>query len=113
MKTERGGHTGEWSDDLYNGVGKYYYANGDIYEGGWAEGQKSGDGRYYFKVSETNSSASHRFRGDHSTDLLGLCRRVEARLKAFGKKIALCQANGYTKMAQRTKALLKIVLQVV
>ena len=35
-------------DDCATGIGTYYFANGDRYEGEWKDGNKDGLGTFYF-----------------------------------------------------------------
>ena len=40
--------TGCIEGNCYNGIGKYRYSNGDVYEGGFKEKKKNGYGKYNF-----------------------------------------------------------------
>ena len=40
--------TGSWVDDQRCGFGKYYYVNGDIYEGEWQNHVRHGQGTYTY-----------------------------------------------------------------
>jgi hypothetical protein len=40
-------YEGEFFDNNYNGIGTYYYPNGDVYDGGWKNGKKHGKGVYF------------------------------------------------------------------
>jgi radial spoke head protein 1 len=44
---------GSWVDDQRCGSGKYYYVNGDIYDGEWQRHVRHGQGNYHYK--ETGS----------------------------------------------------------
>jgi hypothetical protein len=35
-------YEGDWKDDLKSGRGKMNYSNGEVYEGMWVKGKKSG-----------------------------------------------------------------------
>ena len=37
---------GNWHNDVQEGDGKYYYGNGDVYEGKFADGKSHGFGMY-------------------------------------------------------------------
>ena len=38
MKYPSGEYIGQWKDDKRNGIGKYTFSNGEIYEGDWCNG---------------------------------------------------------------------------
>lgn len=44
---------GTWSEDCRHGNGKYYYVNGDTYDGEWHKNLKNGPGTY--TDNQTNS----------------------------------------------------------
>ena len=45
--------TGSWVDDQRCGTGKYYYINGDIYDGEWQNHVRHGQGVYYYSETGT------------------------------------------------------------
>ncbi|VDL93608.1 unnamed protein product, partial [Schistocephalus solidus] len=40
-----------WADDKRNGIGTYYYINGDCYEGEWRNHLRHGQGKYTFAAT--------------------------------------------------------------
>lgn len=42
-------YSGEFKDGLPHGKGKYYWANGNSYEGSWTKGKKEGEGAMTYK----------------------------------------------------------------
>ena len=48
IKTKSGLYVGNLKDNKFNGIGTYYFSNGDIYEGSFREGLIDGNGVYYF-----------------------------------------------------------------
>lgn len=42
---------GEWKDDLRSGKGKYYYTNGDFYDGDWDKHMRHGFGKYVYAAT--------------------------------------------------------------
>ena len=49
---KKGFYEGEWDNNMRNGLGKYYWTNGDIYEGEYRKGIREGVGVYYFESGE-------------------------------------------------------------
>lgn len=47
--------TGSWVDDQRCGFGKYYYINGDIYEGEWQNHVRHGQGTYTYAETGNRS----------------------------------------------------------
>jgi len=43
---------GEWKDNKAHGIGKFWYANGDIYGGEWNENELNGKGRFLQKKDD-------------------------------------------------------------
>lgn len=39
---------GSWADDQRHGNGKYFYPNGDYYNGEWLKHERHGQGEYYY-----------------------------------------------------------------
>lgn len=39
---------GSWADDQRHGTGKYYYPNGDYYNGDWLKHERHGQGEYFY-----------------------------------------------------------------
>ena len=37
-------YIGQWQNDMRNGLGRYFYSNGDIYEGEWKDNKRHGRG---------------------------------------------------------------------
>ena len=58
-------YEGNFVDDLYEGDGKYYYENGDIYIGQFKKGKRNGDGCMIY-----NSENGHMVQGKFSDDEL-------------------------------------------
>jgi len=42
---------GNWQDDMRNGMGKYYYINGDVYDGHWKDHARDGKGNYTYAAN--------------------------------------------------------------
>ena len=42
-------YEGEFKDDKFNGIGKYFYDKGDTYEGDFLNGEFHGQGKYVFE----------------------------------------------------------------
>ena len=40
-------YEGDFIDNNYNGIGTYYYQNGDVYNGEWKNGKRHGKGIFY------------------------------------------------------------------
>lgn len=49
FETEQGKYDGEIDENgLCSGVGKFYYKNGDVYDGEWKDGQRHGKGKMIY-----------------------------------------------------------------
>jgi len=42
---------GSWIDDQRQGHGKYFYVNGDTYEGEWLKNERHGQGTYVYAAT--------------------------------------------------------------
>lgn len=43
--------SGSWAEDQRSGFGKYYYVNGDTYEGEWQNHVRHGKGTYFYAAT--------------------------------------------------------------
>jgi len=85
---------GTWVDDQRSGQGKYFYVNGDVYEGEWRDHVRHGQGKYTY--ADTGSMyvgtwrdgqmeghgelvhANHKFIGKFKNDTVRLnCRMLD------------------------------------
>lgn len=51
-KEQAARYEGEWKDDMFHGLGTYYYVDGSSYCGEWIKGKRHGDGKLTAKAGD-------------------------------------------------------------
>lgn len=77
---------GEWKDDMRSGSGKYYYNNGDFYDGQWDNHVRHGVGTYIYASSGLQYSGAWK---DGKRDGEGEVTRVENWTSPIGGAVSL------------------------
>jgi hypothetical protein len=57
-------YIGIFKAGLPNGIGKYIFKNGDIFQGNWLNGQKNGKGKFEFKIDGKKNTVAGYWKKD-------------------------------------------------